>query len=149
MLHTFKNKLNEKRGATSARPQVEESARAGPSKKRGRECGNIAHTVREARQMPVPPPSRSARGASPATDDFNRPIPTAVAVPIASSGASALALLGGDRTFSRVVSFRLPSDLEEEIKSVPEDDLLDGGIEMICWGLMLARRGAKARRVII
>jgi len=146
MLHTFKNKLNEKRGATSARPRVEESARAGLSKKRSREGGNIAHTVREAGQMPVPPPSHSARGASPATNDFNCPIPTAVAVPIASPSASALALLGGDRTFSRAVSFRLPSGLEEEIKSVPEDDLLDGGIEMICRGLVLARRGAKAQR---
>jgi len=146
MLHSFKNKLNEKRGATSARPRVEESARAGPSKKRGREDSNVARTVREAGQMPTPPPSRSARAASPATDEFNRPIPTAVAVPISSSGGSALALLGGDRSFSRAVSFRLPSGLEEEIKSIPKGDLLDGGIEMICRGLMLARRGAKARK---
>ena len=58
----------------------------------------------------------------------------------------ALALLGGDRSFSRVVSFRLPSGLKEEMKSILEDDLLDGGIEMICWGLVLSRQGAKAQK---
>jgi len=86
MLHSFKNKLNEKRGPTSAKPRAEEGARAGPSKKRGRESGNIARTVREAGQMPTPPPSRSARNASPPTDDFNRSIPTAVAMPVPASG---------------------------------------------------------------
>jgi len=146
MLHSFKNKLNEKRGATNAKPRAEEGARAGPSKKRGRESGNIARTMREAGQMPTPPPNRSARNASPPTDDFNRPIPTAVAMPVSASGGSALALLGGDRSFSRAVSFRLPPGLKGEIKSIPEGDLLNGSIEMICRGLVLARRGADARR---
>jgi len=138
--------LNEKRGAPSAKPRAEEAARAGPSKKRGREGGNIARTVREAGQMPIPPPSRSGRNSSPPTDDFNRPIPTAVAVPVPASGGSALALLGGDRTLSRAVSIRLPPGLEGEIKSIPEGDLLNGGIEMICRGLVLARRGADVRK---
>jgi len=84
--------------------------------------------------MPTPPPARSARTASPPTDEFNRPIPTAVAVPVASSGGSTLALLGGDRSFSRAVSFKLPPSIEGEIRSVPDDDLLDDGIEMICRG---------------
>jgi len=145
MLHSFKNKLNEKRGATGAKPRAEEGARAGPSKKRGRESDNIARTVRAAGQMPTPPPARSARPTSPPTDDFNRPIPTGVAVPLASSGESTLALVGGDRSFSRAVSFKLPPNIEGEIRSVPDDDLLDG-IEMICRGLVLARRGADARR---
>jgi len=57
-----------------------------------------------------------------------------------------LALVGDDRSFSRAVSFKLPSNIEGEIRSVPDDDLLDGGIEMICRGLFLARRGADARR---
>jgi len=146
MLHSFKNKLNEKRGATSAKPCAKEGARAGPSKKRGRESGNIARTVREVGQMPTPPPSRFARNASPPTDDFNHPIPTAVTVPVSASGGSALALLGGDRSFSRAVSFRFPPGLEGEIMSIPKGDLLNGGIEMICWGLVLARRGADAQR---
>jgi len=69
-----------------------------------------------------------------------------VAVPLASSGGSTLALVGDDRSFSRAVSFKLPSNIEGEIRSVPDDDLLDGGIEMICRDLFLARRGADARR---
>ena len=142
MLHSFKNKLNEKRGATSARPRAEE---AGPSKKRNREGSNIARTARAAGQMPIPPLARSARPTPPPTDDFNRPIPTGVAVPLATAGGSMLAL-GDDRSFSRAVSFKLPSNIEGEIRSVPDDDLLDGGIEMICRGLFLARRGADARR---
>jgi len=55
-------------------------------------------------------------------------------------------VLGDDRSFSRAVSFKLPSNIEGEIRSDPDDDLLDGGIEMICRGLFLARRGADARR---
>jgi len=69
-----------------------------------------------------------------------------VAVPLATSGGSTLALVGDDRSFSRAVSFKLPSHIEGEIRSVPDDDLLDGDIEMICRGLFLARRGADARR---
>ena len=130
MLHSFKNKLNEKRGATSARPRAEE---AGPSKKRNREGSNIARTARAAGQMPIPPLARSARPTPPPTDDFNRPIPTGVAVPLATAGGSMLAL-GDDRSFSRAVSFKLPSNIEGEIRSVPDDDLLDSGIEMICRG---------------
>ncbi|KAL9317949.1 hypothetical protein ACSQ67_014466 [Phaseolus vulgaris] len=42
--------------------------------------------MREAGQMPTPPPNRSARNASPPTDDFNRPIPTAVAMLVSASG---------------------------------------------------------------
>ena len=64
---------------------------------------------------------------------------------MATAGGSMLAL-GDDRSFSRAVSFKLPSNIEGEIRSVPDDDLLDGGIEMICRGLFLARRGADARR---
>ncbi|KAL9303873.1 hypothetical protein ACSQ67_021136 [Phaseolus vulgaris] len=60
-------------------------------------------------------------------------------------------LAGGDRTFSRAVGFGLPSGLEEEIKSVPEDDLLDGGIEMIrrgpsAWPGGVPRLGGATRR---
>jgi len=112
MLHLFKSKLNEKKGATSAKPRAEKGARAGPSKKRGREGGNIARTVRAVGQMPTPPPARSARPTSPPTDEFNHPIPTGVAVPLASSGGSTLALVGGDRSFSQAVSFKLPPNIE-------------------------------------
>jgi len=145
----FKNKMSEKRGATGAKGPIEESNRAGSSKgskKRGWEGSNIARTVRAAGQLPTPPPSRSVRATSPPTDDFNCPIPTAVAVPVSALGGSTLALLGGDRSFSWVVSFKLPPSLEGEIRSVLEDDLLDSGIEMIYRGLVLARRGADARR---
>jgi len=60
MLNSFRNKLNEKRGAAGAKAPVEEAARAGPSKsskKRGREGSNIARTVRAAGQLSTPPPS--------------------------------------------------------------------------------------------
>jgi len=69
-----------------------------------------------------------------------------VAVPLASSGGSTLALVGGDRSFSRAVSFKLPPSIEGEIRSVPDNDLFYGGIEMICRGLVLAHRGADVRR---
>jgi len=44
------------------------------------------------------------------------------------------------------MNFHLPPDLEELIRSVPDDDILDGGIEMISRGLILTHRGAEARR---
>ena len=44
------------------------------------------------------------------------------------------------------MSFKLPPNIEGEIRSVPDNDLLDGGIEMICRGLVLARRGVDTRR---
>ena len=118
----------------------------GPFEEARSRGGNIARTMQAAGQMPTAPPARSARPASPPTDEFNRPIPTGVAVALASSGGSTLALVGGDRSFSRAVSSKLPPSIEGEIRSVPDDDLLDGGIEMICRGLVLARRGADARR---
>ena len=48
--------------------------------------------------------------------------------------------------FTNAMNFKLPSGVEELIGSVPEEDILNGGVEMICRGLMLTRRGAKARR---
>jgi len=150
MLSSFKNKLNEKTGAAGAKAPNVEGARAGPSKsskKRGWEGSNIAHTVRAAGQMPTPPPSRTVAPAGlPPIVEFYRPIPTTVAMPVAASGDSSLALLGGDQSFTRAVSFDLPPGLEGLIGSVPEDDILDNGVEMICCGLVLARRGADARR---
>ena len=86
------------------------------------------------------------RAVSPPIDDFNHPIPSAVAVPVIISGGSSLVLLGGDRSFSWAVSFDLPLGLEGVIGSVPEDDLLNNGVEMICCALVLVRRGADARR---
>jgi len=44
------------------------------------------------------------------------------------------------------MNFDLPPGLEELIGWVLNDDILDGGVEMICHGLILTRRGAKARR---
>ena len=69
--------------------------------------------------MPTPPPARSSRPTAPPTDDFNRPIPTGVAVPLATAGGSMLAL-GDERSFSRAVSFKLPSNIEGETRSVPD-----------------------------
>lgn len=48
-----------------------------------------------------------------------------------------------------MVNFNLPPGIEDLIRAVPEDDLLDGGIEMICHDLVLTRLGAAshARRV--
>jgi len=39
-----------------------------------------------------------------------------------------------------------PSSIEELIGSLPEDDLLDGSVKMMCRGLILTRQGAEARR---
>ena len=139
MLHAFQNKLTKKRGAAGAKAPIEESARTGPSKgskKHGREGSNIARTVKAAGQLPTPPPSRSVRAASPPNDDFNRSIPTAVTMPVSASGGSSLALLGGDRSFSQVVSFNLPPSLEGLIGSVRRrlsrqrrrDDLSGAGV---------------------
>jgi len=101
--------------------------------------------VRAPGLMPTPPPSRVVTHfGSPLTDDFNRPISTAVAVPVAATGESSLALLGGDRCFTRAMNFDLPPGLEELIGSLPDDDVLDDGVEMICRGLILTRRGLKA-----
>jgi len=43
------------------------------------------------------------------------------------------------------VNFSLPPNTEELIQVVPEDDLLKGGIEMMCRGLILTHHGATAR----
>jgi len=141
MLHSFKNKLNEKRGAVGAKPRTEEGSRGGPSKKRGREGGNIARTVRAVGQMPTPPPARSARPSSPPTDEFNRPIPTGVAVPLIN------ACVGGGRSVLLTGrELQVASQHRRGDQVGPRRDLLDGGIEMIRRGLVLARRGADARR---
>jgi len=150
MLSSFRNKLNEKRGAAGARAPTTNTARAGlskSSKKRAREGGNIARTVRALGQMSIPPPSRTVTHVeSPPTDDFNRPIPIVVVVPVAVIEKSSLALLGGDMCFTRAMNFNLPPDLKELIGSVPDDDVLNGGVEIIYRGLILTRRGAEARR---
>jgi len=39
----------------------------------------------------------------------------------------------------------LPLNTEEVIRAVPEDDLLQGGVEMICRGLVLTRLEANSR----
>jgi len=76
--------------------------------------------------MLVPSPSRVPINLdSPATNDFNRPIPTAVAMSVAAVQESPLSMLGGDLRFSRVVNFNLPPSIEDLIRAVPEDDLLD------------------------
>jgi len=54
-------------------------------------------------------------------------------------------VLGGDLRFSGVVNFNLPPNIEDLIRAVPKDDLLEGDIEMMCHGLILARHGAAAR----
>ncbi|KAL9332303.1 hypothetical protein ACSQ67_001913 [Phaseolus vulgaris] len=98
--------------------------------------------------MPTPPPARPARPTPAPTNDFNRPIPTGVAVPLASSSGSTLAPVGDDRSFSRVVSFKPPSNIEGEIRSVLDDDLLDGDIEMIRRDLFSARRGERSEEPV-
>jgi len=67
-------------------------------------------------------------------------------MPVAAVQESSLPLLGGDSYFTRAMNFKLPSNLEELIGSVPEDDLLDDSVEMMCRGLILTRRGTKVRR---
>ena len=54
--------------------------------------------------------------------------------------------LGGDSCFTRAMKFSLTPGIEGLIGSVPEDYLLNGGVKMICRGLILTRRGAEARR---
>ena len=94
-----------------------------------------------------PPPSRAMTcvGSTP-TDEFNRPIPTAVALPVTAAQESSLMLFGGDKCFTRAMNFNLPLGLEELIGSVPEEDILDGGVEMICCSLILTRREVEACR---
>jgi len=53
MLHSFKNKLNEKRGAAGAKPRVEEGSRWGPSKKRGREGAILPAPCRRRDRCPL------------------------------------------------------------------------------------------------
>lgn len=102
-------------------------------KKRSREGGNIARTFRTPGEMSTPPPSRTVtRVGSPPTDEFTCPIPTAVAMPVAFVQESSLPLLGDDSFFTRAMNFTLPSNLEELIRSVPEDDLFYDGVEMMC-----------------
>ncbi|KAL9328166.1 hypothetical protein ACSQ67_003169 [Phaseolus vulgaris] len=92
----------------------------GPFEEARSRGGNIARTVRAAGQMPIAPPARSARPASAPTDEFNRPIPTGWPLPW------------------------LPRAVQRLRWSVLDEDLLDGGIEMICRGLVLARRGRRS-----
>ena len=135
MLSGFKNKLNQKRSAIGTGPTPTEAARVSSSKnpkKRPREGGNTVRTFRARGEMPTPPPSRTVtRPASPLTNTFNRPIPTTVAQEFS------LALLGGDRCFTWAMNFNFPPGVEELIRSVLEEDILDSGVEMICRGLML------------
>jgi len=57
-----------------------------------------ARTFRVPGEMLTPPPSRTiAHVGSPPTNELNRPIPTAVAVPVAIVQESSLTLLGATR----------------------------------------------------
>jgi len=117
MLAAFKDKLKEKRRVASTGPPPAAASRVGSSsknpKKRAREGGNTARTYRVPGEMPAPPPSRApANIGSPPTHEFNRPIPTAVAVPVAIVQESSLVVLGGDFYFTRTMNFNLPPALK-------------------------------------
>jgi len=66
-------------------------------------------------------------------------------MPVAAVQQSFLSVLEGDLCFPRAVNFNLPSNTEDLIRAVTEDDLLDGDIEMMCHGLILTRHGAASR----
>jgi len=82
------------------------------------------------------------------TDDFGRPIDTAIVG--ASGGAVAEArnsprtLLGADVRFSKGVKVGIGSSSHATVKAIPENDLLDSGLELFCRGLVLTRVGANA-----
>jgi len=100
MLTTFKDKLKEKRGFVGTVPPLAVAARVGSlsknPKKRAREGSNTARTYHSLGEMATPPPSRIPVNVdSPPTDDFNRPIPLVVAMPVAAVQQSPLSLLEG------------------------------------------------------
>jgi len=94
-------------------------------------------------EMPVPPTPRAPIDVdlSPAGEE-NRSIPRATAVLVDAASKSPLSVLGGDLCFSSGVRVDLPPNTEEIIWAIPENDLIQGGIEMICRGLVLTRMGA-------
>jgi len=47
--------------------------------------------------------------------------------------------------FSGVVNFNLHPNIEDLIRAVPEDDLFEGNIEMMCRSLILTCHGAGVR----
>jgi len=53
--------------------------------------------------------------------------------------------VGVDLRFSGVVNFNLHPNIEDLIRAVPEDDLFEGNIEMMCRSLILTCHGAGVR----
>ena len=96
MLSSFRNKLNEKRGAAGAKTPTADVGQAplrAPRSGAGREATLPALSGLRGRCRT--PPSRTVtRVGSPPTGEFNRPIPTVVVVLAAASGGLSLALLG-------------------------------------------------------
>jgi len=103
MLKAFKDRVKEKKGRSSPET-LQTEAQAGPSqknpKKRAQKGGNIARTYRSPGEMPIPPLSQTTINLdSQPTDDFNWPIPTTVAMPVAAVQQSPISMLGGDLRF--------------------------------------------------
>jgi len=96
MLSSFKEKLEEKRAVTGARPPLTEIARVGSSsknpKKRSREGSNIAWTYRAVGEMPTPTPRRAPVEVEAAR--VVEDVQIVVTVPVVAAEESSLTLLG-------------------------------------------------------
>lgn len=145
LINAFKEKVAQRKGHSSI-----ESLAACPSdrtKKRSREVGNIATTTHSSGAMLTPPPPCHSpiNIDSPLTDDFNRPIPPTVVKLTPQVSRSPLLVLGDDLQFSKGLKIGLIHSMQELIRVVPEDDLLQGSIEIICPWLVLSRMSADIR----
>jgi len=116
------------------------------SKKRPREGSNIATITRSLSTMPTPPPPRSSPifvDSPLPTEELCRPItPTK---PTLEASRSPLSILGDELQFSKGVRVDLNSTAKGLIWVVPEEDLLQGNIDLFCQDLVLARLGVDAR----
>ena len=73
---------------------------------------------------------------SPPTDDFGHPIDTATvgaaSRAIVEAPKSPRTLLGADMRFSKGVKVGIGSSSRAMVRAIPEEDLLDTGLELLC-----------------
>jgi len=116
------------------------------SKKRPREGGNVATTVRLPGSMPTPPPSCRV------VAEVVPPSPRAlVQGAVGSSLAGAWAsptpfdLLGSGYQFTRRVRVALLEEARESFRYVSPSDLLRNGFELLCCSIVFAQHSLQGR----
>jgi len=121
------------------------SAAEGSMRKRRKKVSNIATTTQSSGGTPTrpPPPSRIRLESSSPVGEFE---PDAVVASLAPQAPMALlSLMGGDLKFSRGIWVSLLLVSHNLLVVVPKEDLLLGGIEMLCRGLLMTQLGVDAR----